>query len=47
MVVAERVFAWVLGVGPTGHGVEAGHVGHENQWGRVGRVWGTDIPWVH
>lgn len=26
------------GRAPIGHGVEAGHVGHENQWGRIERA---------
>lgn len=26
------------GVGPTGHGAEAGHVGRDNQSGHVGRA---------
>jgi hypothetical protein len=28
----------VLGMGPTGHGAEAGHVGRENQSRRMGRT---------
>jgi hypothetical protein len=33
--VAKRVLCGGLGVGPTGHGVEAGRVGRENQSGHV------------